>query len=80
MMISLVALWLPILIAAVVVFLASSVIHMAIGWHNNEFSKLPDEDGIMGDDPDAEKWMAMLQSEIYSIIMEFLVTRVLRIE
>lgn len=48
MMISLVALWLPILIAAVVVFLASSVIHMAIGWHNNEFSKLPDEDGIVG--------------------------------
>ena len=39
--------------------------------------RLPTEDGEMDDDPDAEKWMAMLQSEIYSIIMEFLVTRVL---
>ena len=40
---------------------------------------LPDEDGEMDHDPDAEKWMAMLQSEIYSIVMEFLVTRVLKI-
>ena len=38
---------------------------------------LPDEDGEMDHDPDAEKWMAMLQSEIYGILMEFLVTSVL---
>ncbi len=38
---------------------------------------LPDEDGEIDDDPDPEKWMAMLQSEIYGILMEFLVTRVL---
>jgi hypothetical protein len=38
---------------------------------------LPDEDGEMGDDPDPEKWMAMLQSEIYSILMDFLVTSVM---
>lgn len=38
---------------------------------------LPNEDVEMDSDPDAEKWMAMLQSEIYSIVMEFLVTCVL---
>lgn len=38
---------------------------------------LPDEDGEMDDDPNPEKWMAMLQSEIYGILMEFLITRVL---
>ncbi len=39
--------------------------------------RLPDEDGDMDSDLDAERWMAMLQSEIYSIIMEFLVRKVL---
>jgi len=38
---------------------------------------LPDEDGEVGDDLDPEMWMAMLQSEIYGIIMDFLVTSVL---
>lgn len=38
---------------------------------------LPDEDGEMGRDSDPETWMAMLQSEIYGIVMEFLVTSVL---
>ena len=28
-------LWLPILLSAVFVFLASSVIHMALKWHNS---------------------------------------------
>lgn len=41
---------------------------------------LPDEDGDMDSDPDAEKWMAMLQSEIYGILMEFLVKSVLSLE
>jgi len=39
-------LWLPILLSAVVVFLASSLIHMALGYHNNDLRKLPDQDGI----------------------------------
>jgi hypothetical protein len=46
-MISLASLWLPILLAAVFVFALSSIIHMALGYHNNDFSKLPDEDGVM---------------------------------
>lgn len=39
-------LWLPILLSAVVVFLASSLIHMVLGYHNSDLRKLPDQDGI----------------------------------
>src|SRR5437762_13976636 len=42
-MVSLLSLWLPILVSAVIVFLASSVIHMAPLWHKNEFPKTPRE-------------------------------------
>ena len=45
-MVSLAALWLPIVLSAVFVFIASSVIHMLIGWHNSDFAKLPSEDAI----------------------------------
>ena len=41
------ALWLPILLSAVVVFLASSVIHMMTPWHKGEYPKVPNEDGVM---------------------------------
>jgi hypothetical protein len=37
------ALWLPILLGAVFVFVASSIIHMAPLWHKNDFPQLPDE-------------------------------------
>jgi hypothetical protein len=47
MMVSLTTLWLPILLSAVAVFVASSVIHMVIRWHNHDYSKLPDEDSIV---------------------------------
>jgi len=40
------ALWLPILLSAVAVFLASSVIHMALPIHKNDFKKVPDEDAL----------------------------------
>ncbi|HMS16398.1 MAG TPA: hypothetical protein PKA37_06115 [Planctomycetota bacterium] len=42
----LVALWLPILLSAVAVFVASSVIHMATPMHKSDQSKLPDEERI----------------------------------
>ena len=42
--------------------------------------RLPDEDGELEGDPDPEQWMAMLQSEIYGILMEFLITKVLWIK
>lgn len=46
-MVSLFSLWLPILVSAVVVFVASSVIHMMFTYHKNDLQKLPDEDGTM---------------------------------
>lgn len=46
-MVSLVALWLPILLAAVAVFMASSVIHMVLPWHRNDVEGVPREDEFM---------------------------------
>jgi hypothetical protein len=45
-MVTLSALWLPILLSAVLVFLASSVIHMALPIHKNDLKKVPDEDAV----------------------------------
>jgi len=42
-------LWLPIIVSAVVVFLASSVLHMMFKYHNSDFKKLPAEDAVMDD-------------------------------
>ncbi len=47
-MVSLASLWLPILLAAVIVFVASSVIHMAPLWHRNDFPKMPREAEVLG--------------------------------
>lgn len=46
-MVSLASLWLPILLSAVAVFITSSIVHMVLGYHNTDFKKLPDEDGVM---------------------------------
>jgi hypothetical protein len=46
-MVPILSLWLPILLSAVVVFLISSIIHMALGYHNSDFAKLPNEEGVM---------------------------------
>lgn len=45
-MTGLVLLWLPILLSVVLVFVASSVIHMASPWHKNDYPRLPDEDAF----------------------------------
>src|SRR5260370_33776008 len=37
---------LPILLSAVAVFLASSIIHMAPPWHKSDYPKLPNEDKV----------------------------------
>jgi hypothetical protein len=47
-MVPVLSLWLPIVVAAVLVFVASSVIHMATPFHKGDYRKLPDEDGVMG--------------------------------
>ena len=49
-MVSLTALWLPIVLSAVVVFIASSVIHMVIGWHNGDALLMTD--GYQGAEPE----------------------------
>lgn len=40
-------LWLPILLSAVFVFIASSIIHMVLGYHASDYQQLPDEDRAM---------------------------------
>ena len=46
-MVPLTQLWLPILVSAVFVFVASSVIHMVLPYHRNDLRKLPKEDEVM---------------------------------
>jgi hypothetical protein len=46
-MVPLMSLWIPILLSSVVVFVASSIIHMVLGYHKNDFRKVPKEDGVM---------------------------------
>jgi hypothetical protein len=46
-MTELTSLLLPILLSAVTVFILSSVIHMALPWHKNDFKKLPEQDKVM---------------------------------
>lgn len=40
-------LWLPILLSSVFVFIASSIIHMALPWHRSDHKKLPQEDKVL---------------------------------
>lgn len=46
-MTDLVQLWLPILVSAVLVFVASSLIHMVFKWHNSDYRKLANEPAVM---------------------------------
>ena len=46
-MVELSALWLPILLSAVVVFIVSSIIHMASPWHQSDYPKMPNEEKVM---------------------------------
>jgi len=40
------SLWLPILLSSVIVFVVSSVIHMASPWHKSDYPKVPNEDRV----------------------------------
>ena len=42
------ALWLPIVLSAVIVFVASSILHMVLKYHQSDCSTLPDEDKLLG--------------------------------
>jgi hypothetical protein len=46
-MVPVLSLWLPILLSAVAVFVLSSLIHMVLGYHANDYVGLPDEPGVL---------------------------------
>lgn len=41
------ALWLPIVLSAVIVFVASSIMHMLLPYHRSDYRQLPDEDKVL---------------------------------
>jgi len=46
-MVPLTALWLPILLSAVAVFIASSIVHMVLPLHRGDYKRLPDEEKLL---------------------------------
>lgn len=46
-MVSITALWLPILLSAVIVFVASWIMHMVFTYHRGDYKKLPGEERIL---------------------------------
>jgi hypothetical protein len=42
------SLWIPIVLSAVIVFIASSIMHMLLPYHRNDYRKLPDEEKVLG--------------------------------
>jgi hypothetical protein len=46
-MVPITALWLPIVLSAVIVFVASSIIHMVLPIHKSDYRKLPEEDRVL---------------------------------
>jgi hypothetical protein len=47
MAVSILSLWLPIVVSAVIVFVVSSIIHMATPFHRGDLKTLPREDDVM---------------------------------
>ena len=45
-MVGILELWLPILLSGVIVFVASSIIHMASPWHKTDYPRVPNEDQL----------------------------------
>src|SRR6266853_4122633 len=46
-MVSLTSLWLPILVSAAAVFVASSIVHMVLPFHRNDYKAVPREDEVL---------------------------------
>jgi len=46
-MVGLQALWLPILLSSIIVFVVSSIIHMLLPWHKSDYARVPNEDKLM---------------------------------
>lgn len=41
------ALWLPIVLSAIIVFIASSIIHTVLPYHRGDYRKLPEEEAVL---------------------------------
>lgn len=46
-MVPLMSLWVPILLSAVIVFFASSLLHMVLTYHRSDYRKLPKEEDLL---------------------------------
>ena len=46
-MVPVVSLWMPILLSAVIVFFASSILHMVLPFHRSDYRTVPNEDAVM---------------------------------
>jgi hypothetical protein len=46
-MVSFTALWMPIVVATVLVFVVSAVLHMVFKYHDSDWSRFPDEDAAL---------------------------------
>jgi len=46
-MVPVLSLWAPIVLAAVLVFIVSSILHMVLRYHRNDWRKVPSEDEVM---------------------------------
>lgn len=46
-MVDIAALWLPIVLSSVIVFILSSIIHMTPLWHKNDYPRMKEEDKVM---------------------------------
>lgn len=45
-MVGLSGLWMPIVLSAVLAWIASSIVHMVLKWHNNEYKGVPQQDAL----------------------------------
>ena len=61
-MVPITALWLPILLSAVIVFVASSILHMVLPYHRSDYRKLPDEAKVT----DALRAVGVTPGPVYS--------------
>ena len=48
-MVPLSSLWLPILLAAIIVFIASSIMHTVLKYHQSDYRRLPQEDKLLAE-------------------------------
>ena len=61
-MVSITALWVPILLSAAIVFVASSILHMVLPFHRSDYRKLPDEGKVT----DALRAVGVTPGPVYS--------------